>query len=31
MDKVQQLFGADAAGRILLMCTFADGNKPECI
>ena len=27
-DRVQQVFGKDAVHRFMLMCTFADGQKP---
>ena len=27
-DRVQEIFGADAKERFVLMCTFADGQKP---
>ena len=30
-DRVQEIFGKDAKNRFILMCTFADGQKPIAI
>ena len=30
-DRVQEIFGKDAKERFILMCTFADGQKPPVI
>ena len=30
-ESIQQMFGKDAEKRFVLMCTFADAGKPQCI
>jgi len=29
--RIQELFGCDAVGRFIVMCTFADGGDPICL
>lgn len=30
-NRIQELFGRDAVGRFIVMCTFADGGPPVCL
>lgn len=30
-ERVQQLFGANAKDRFIMMCTFADDSNPKCL